>query len=105
MYPLVCAAGYPNPVRKGKFEVLQITATVTDPAATARVKLLDSDQMMLYPSTYSSPSEPQFIDIKIAPNEKGTLEGKLAEPVKLRKGISIVNADNIDVGSLKVYVR
>jgi hypothetical protein len=105
MYPLQCAAGYPNPVKRGKFEVYQVTATITDIGATARIQLIDSDAMMLYANGYQNPAEPQIIDIKVLPGERATVEGKLSEPVKLRKGISIVNADNIDVGSLKVYVR
>ena len=105
MYPLQCVAGYPNPVRRGKFEVYQIMATVKDIAAATRVQIIDSDAMTLYADGYQSPDEPQIFDIKILPGEKATVEGVLAEPIKLRKGISIVNSENIITGSLKVYVR
>lgn len=105
MYTLTCAAGYPNPIREGKFEIFGMSATVNDVSAAARVRLIDNSERKIFAPSYSSPSDVPIIDEKVVAGEKGTIQIQFSEPIKLRKGLSVVNADNIVVGSLKVFAR
>lgn len=109
MYPLTCNAGYPMPVRAGKFEVFAMSATVATLANDSRVKLIDDRGITdvnfgrILPNTFVGPTE--IIDVKNIGNGSGTVEASLAEPVKVRNGISVAIADNIVAGSLKLFVR
>lgn len=47
----------------------------------------------------------QICDKRVEDNVNGMVEWFPAETIKLRNGISVVRADNIEAGSLKVYVR
>lgn len=111
-YPLTCAAGYPNPMREGKFEVLQIRATVSNPSADTRVTIVDDPNIKvgdrvgkMYANSFVQQSATRILDTKLTGDSGGDVDVVFAEPVKCHYGLSIVNADNIVPGSLCVYVR
>ena len=111
-YPLTCAAGYPNPMRVGKFEVTQVRATVLNPALSARITLIDDQTLVegtkvgkIYTDDYLVPGSPRVIDTKLDANTGGDIDVVFGESVKLRRGLSVVNCTNIVSGSLCVFVR
>jgi hypothetical protein len=105
MYPLLCAAGYPNPIRRGKFEVAHMSAVINDTTAQARITLVDNADEKLFANDYIDPGNVAVVDVKVPANLFGTVDFKPSEPIKLRKGLSAVNVDNIVPGTLKVYAR
>lgn len=111
-YPLTCAAGYPNPLREGKQEITQVRATVQNPAAAARVTLIDDINLKvgqrvgnIYDDSFIQSGCPRIIDTKLDANSGGDIDVCFAEPVKFRYGISVVNCENIIGGSLCVFAR
>jgi hypothetical protein len=105
MYTLVCSAGYPNPVKRGKHSVCHVSAVVKDTTASARVTLVDNAEEQLFANDYIAPGDTAVIDVKTVANSFGNIDWKPTEPIKLRNGLSAVNLDNIVSGTLKVFVR
>jgi hypothetical protein len=111
-YPLTCAAGYPNPLREGKFEITQMRATVLNPAVSARITLIDDAAIKvgdrvgkIYADDYLVPGSPRVIDTKLDANTGGDVDVIFGESLKLRHGLSVVNCTNIVSGSLCVFGR
>ena len=110
MYPLTCYAGYALPVRVGKFEVCQIIAALEDIDVDAKLTLID-DQALTETSVHgrilpdSEDYKTPIIELKSNASTVGELIESFHEPIKLRKGISIVACDNLKPGKIFVYVR
>lgn len=105
MYPLQCYAGYPMPIKAGKFEILGVIATVSSATLESQLTLVDNAQAKVVGPTYEAAYEPRIIDFKANAGETGTIGGMFTEPMKTRGGLSAVKATNLVGGSVKVYVR
>ena len=110
MYPLTCYAGFPNPLRVGKFEIVGFSCAAEDTAIAIELAIVD-DQTLLPTDNFGK----QLIngdDYKVKVLHRkgiatyGVQVDSLAftEPIKVRHGIS-VHSKNIKGGSLCVYVR
>jgi hypothetical protein len=112
MYPLTCVGGYPNPMREGSFELVQVRATLSNPAASARITFIDDPNIKrgdkvgkVYTNDFIQQGATRILDTKLDANTGGDVDVVFGETLKVRYGISIVNADNIVAGSLCAYVR
>jgi len=114
MYPLTCHAGYPMPVKAGKFEVWGFQATVRETGSDSQVTLVDDKNITvdnnntkwgnLLTSTEAAERPTHILEKKgYCIFNNGTLEYMLSEPIKTRKGISVY-LTNINPGTLKVFV-
>lgn len=110
MYPLTCAGGFPNPVKAGKMEFLGVQATSKQINQPSRITLID-DRGISPDAKYGrildsgSVATVQICDKRVEDNVNGMIEWYPPEPIKLRNGISVLRADNIEAGSLKVFVK
>lgn len=109
MYPLVCKGGYPMPLRAGKFDIVQISAPAGTVGTVSRLTLIDDlglaeDATLGRVLTNDNIYKTTIVDLKSTTAEGG-LNQVFQEPLKVRKGISVKNADNLQPGSIMVYVR
>lgn len=110
MYPLECAGHYAVPIRAGKPNIVQIMAAVEDMSKDARLTLLDDStvkQSDVWGKIVASKSSDHALlcDLKCMAGKAGMLQLKCPEPIKVRNGISILHSENIQPGSIFVYVR
>jgi hypothetical protein len=110
MYPLTCRGGFPMPIKAGRFEVIGFRATVKTTTSDSRVRIIDDPRIVegdnwgyLLPASYTGKETP-LADVKGMADIDSNLEVLFPEPVKTRWGISVY-ADNIEAGSLELYVR
>lgn len=103
MYPIECSGKFFVPSKLGQFDVVGMQATVDDITAVSRVVLIDDESYSIKPSTYDK--KKGVIDVKGLPNQKGILEQVFPTPIRILKGISIVQTTNVVPGTVKVYVR
>lgn len=99
------------PLKAGRFEILGVRATVNTTTSASRVKLIDDPAIgdnakfgNIYTSSYAGKGV-TICDIKGMADIDANLEVLFPEPIKLRHGISLIQADNIVPGSLVVYAR
>jgi hypothetical protein len=108
MYPMLCSGGYGVPMRGGKYEIIYITALTDVAASTARLTLLDDSNITTrYGTTVGTKTKAheQVVDIKRLAVCETTLKWEPTEPMKVRYGLSVLNATNLIAGSINVYVR
>ncbi len=112
MRPLTCYGGYPNPLREGKFSVVGMRAIVSDPTAASRVTLVDDSTLKqgdrhgrILDKNYKASAHTPLIDAKGVANNDGTLEIIFPEPMTVLYGLSAVATDNIEGGTLSVFIR
>jgi hypothetical protein len=110
MYPVQCAGGYPVPVKMGKMEVWGMRATVKDPTADSRLTIIDDVALgdnvsMGRILTDDYTNKVVICDLKGVANAEGTLYEVFPEPIKVRRGVSIINASNVEPGKNILYVR
>lgn len=109
MYPLTCYGGYPMPLKAGKFEVVQIKATVDDLGADSRLRLVDDEGITS--SKWGRvladgiDDEVAICDLKGLANTVGDLRFTPHQSIKLRNGLSVAYCTNIVAGSIFIYVR
>ena len=110
-YPLTCRAGYPLPIKPGKFTIKKIIAAVNDRTANSRLILID-DHTVKAPesqgkvrSAKTYPEHTQIIDMKgVGGQGMGYLDsGELN--LKLRDGLTVVDTTNLQAGGIAVYVE
>lgn len=110
MYPLTCHAGFPMPVKAGKFEITGFSLAAEDTSLSIEVLLVDDVNIL--PTDKFGKLLTSFDENKVVLcHRKGiatygvqidTFE--FSEPIKTRHGLSI-RAENVLTGSLCVYVR
>ncbi len=112
MYVAQCYAGFPMPLKAGKFEVCGVRATPTSAAAAARMTLLDDDTLVdgdrngkMYSATDSHSRKTIFADVRTAANESGNIDVIFPAPIKMRYGVSVAGLSNIIGGSITLYIR
>jgi hypothetical protein len=110
MYPLTCEGGYPIPVKRGTFEICLIRATIKDTTRDARLILIDD--LGIEPDdnngrilASSSQQATRLCDEKTTGNTGSRLEVRLYEPIKVRRGLSVVNTTNLQAGSIFVFIK
>jgi len=107
MYPIQCYAGYSIPVKAGKFEVVGMTAVVTDITATSRFAIVDDENITgTQGFVLNSLTNKKRIlaDLQGIASSDGTLGIIFPEPMKTRNGLSVY-MENVVAGSLTVYIR
>ena len=118
MYPILCAGKYGVPLRAGKCVIHHITAACSDVSASSRLTLLDDETIpvMISPKGANPgdrhgnlPDEKlkehsMIFDMKRVAACAANIDCQLKEPVTVRRGISILNSDNLVPGSIMVYV-
>ena len=110
MYPLTCYAGFPMPLKVGKFEIAGFSCAAEDTAVAVELAVID-DQTLL-PTDPFGKLLPNGDDYKVKIiHRKGIatygvqIDSQVfTEPIKIRHGISI-HTKNIKGGTLCVYVR
>jgi len=110
MYPIVCFAGFPIPVKKGTFEICQIKATLKDTTRDARLTLVDDHGIKTNAKharilASNSTQVTRICDEKTSGNTESFLTVNFFEPIKLRYGLSAQNTTNLLPGSIFVYIR
>lgn len=102
MYPLLCSGGYGVPMKRGKFEILKITAACSSSSAEARMQLCDSRRVS--PSS-KTPAEHLICDLKRVAACDANIIFDCPEPIKIRNGLAPLILTNLVVGSIIVYIR
>jgi len=109
MYPVQCYAGFAMPVKKGKFEIYGFSAPVSALGADSQFAIVD-DVNIADTDTHGRILSTIIDQKNVLANAKGLasatqmLEGSFSEPIKTRRGISVL-ATNLVGGSVCVYVR
>jgi hypothetical protein len=110
MYPIECAGHYAVPLKAGKPNIVQIMAAVDDLTKEARLMLVDdltvgpSDKWGKMPANKTK-DHSVLCDLKGVAGESGMLQLNCPDTMKVRNGISIIHSENIQPGSIFVYVR
>jgi len=102
MYPLLCPGGYGIPMKRGKFEIVKITAACNDSAAASRLQLCDSPRIS--PSSKTR-DEKLVVDLKRVEACNANIDFDCPEPIKIRNALSPLTLTNLVVGSVLVYVK
>ena len=111
MYPKICLGGFFNPATAvGKTVVIGVQATISDLTADARLALIDDENIRTAKMGFVYGTDPTnvypLIDIQAQADQEGNIECWFPEPITFRYGISIgANSTNIELGSMKVFVR
>jgi hypothetical protein len=97
------------PIKKGKFEIVGIVATVNDTTAASRLTLIDSDDFKVYPDASDiqwSHDRCTIFDQKGLANADATLGVIFPEPLKCNRGLALNSlSTNLVAGKTFVYVR
>ena len=113
MYSIQCHAGFSMPLGKTveKGEIYGFNATVNDPAAASQFAIIDDDTLTessslgrLLTSVELSDAKVIIANIKGIASVDSILSDQFAEPIKIRKGISVY-AINLKGGSVCLYRR
>lgn len=110
MYPLTCYAGFPMPLKVGRFEIAGFTCAAENTALAIELAIVDDERIKpsdLFGKMLDSPND---YKTKLV-HRKGIVtygvqidSPHLSEPIKTRHGISIYSS-NVKGGSLCLYVR
>jgi len=103
MYPLHCHAGFAMPISTGKFSICAVAVKPEDETATLELQLWDTGS-----NNVVDPDSPPVDGRRIFHHESDDAAGifvSFPEPLKVRSGISVGAAANLDGGTLYVYVR
>lgn len=111
MYIATCPGGFPIPTMIGqRREIIGIKATVSTTTSASRLVLIDDTALdenekfgRTLPSTHDKGTK--ICDIKGIASVDANLEVLFPEPLQTRHGVSLVEATNLVVGSIMVYVR
>jgi hypothetical protein len=111
MYPLTCHAGFPNPLKVGKFEIVGFCAAAEDTSVAIELALVDDVELKKTDAAFGR-LLPNGDDYKVKlMHRKGIAtygvqidSFEFSEPIKTRYGLS-VHSKNVKGGSLCVYVR
>lgn len=110
MYPILCTGGYGVPLKAGKCEIIQITAAASDSVAAARLTIVD-DRDLTKEDRYGNLLEAKENQHSLVFDKKrvaacdANIDWHPAEPLRVRHGLSVVNAENLVPGSIMVYIR
>ena len=108
MHIMTCYAGFPLPLKAGKCEILGVQAPILDTGAPSQLILWDDysiDETAQYGNIYSSDDRTkkvQLVDLKGISNADGELSQVFPEPLKLRRGLSVMLSN---ISKVFVYVR
>ncbi|UCE05512.1 MAG: hypothetical protein JSW07_18170 [bacterium] len=111
MYPLLCQGGYGMPIKAGKFEIIQIEAPGSDTNASSRLTLLDDTEVEPTDDKWGQLVKTKTKVHHIIYDQKrvaachANLSTELKEPIKVRNGLSVLNATNLVPGSIMVYAK
>jgi hypothetical protein len=110
MYPLTCYAGFPMPLKEGKFHICGFSMAARDSSLAVEVVLVD-DENIKTTDDWGKMLDSATGNKKVLMHRKGIATYGvpidsmfLTEPIKTRYGLSIF-AENVLGGSLCVYVR
>jgi hypothetical protein len=103
MYPLQCTAGYPMPVKDGKFEIVAVGAKFTTAATAYEIAIWDTGVNALIDED-NPPVDARRI-FHFYGKDDASPFCVFPDPLKTRKGISIGTIGNIDPGQIYVYVK
>lgn len=103
MYPLQCSAGYPMPVKDGKFEIFAVGVKYTTAGSEYELALWDTGANAIIDQD-NPPGDARRI-FHFFGKDDASPYFPFPEPLKTRKGISIGTISNIDAGQIYVYVR
>jgi hypothetical protein len=108
MRPVLCAGGYPLPIKSGKCKVVGFSCSTNVAATASRLTLKDDDPFKS--GGIPMPTEDsQLKDVLIDKKGMASVDVNLAEhfihPITFVNGICLVNASNLLVGRLIVYIE
>ena len=103
MYPLQCTAGYPMPIKAGKFEICAIGMKMTAHGTAFELALWDTGVDTVIDED-NPPIDARRVFHLFGKDDAADFYS-LPEPLKVRKGLSIGTISNIDAGQIYVYVR
>lgn len=110
MYVAQCSAGFPMPLKAGKYEIYGVRATLASSAAVARLTLIDDADLpegsnwgAIYPASLEKKTV--IIDERTIANTVGGIDVMFPEAIKCRRGISIAGATNLVGGSITLFIR
>ena len=109
MYPLTCYAGFPMPLKAGKFEIAGYSCAADDTTLAMELAIVDDNTIMpsdTFGKLLDNADDYKFkiVHRKAAITYGNQLKEQFSFPIKTRYGISI-SSTNIRGGSLCVYVR
>ena len=113
MQPLRCVGGFGLPIKQGKFTIREIKAVVKNPNADSRLLLVDNSANQSYPNSMleypaksreSTYNNAPVVDMRGVGDVDSILRESLPSGLKVNNGISIGDLDNIEAGSMYVYV-
>jgi hypothetical protein len=103
MYPLQCTAGYPMPVKDGKFEIVAISAKLSTVGTDWELSLWDTGVNAIVDED-NPPGDSKRIFHLLDTGDQSPFIS-FPEPLKTRKGISVGATSGLDAGQIYVYVK
>lgn len=111
MYVAQCFAGFPMPLKAGKYEVFGVRASIKDATAAARLTLVDDQDLeegakwgAIYSTAEVADKKCMIIDERTVANTVGNIDVMFPEPIKLRRGISMAGS-NLRGGTVTLLIR
>jgi hypothetical protein len=113
MQPILCKGGYALPIKEGKFTIRDIKVAVDNPNADSRLLLMDNSANMAYPSSSleypsknvsSTYNNSRVVDLRGIGGKDSHLREQFASGLKVVNGLSIGAIENIEAGSIYVYI-
>lgn len=103
MYPLHCTGGFAMPIRSGKFEVVGVGINLATIDSDYELSLWDTGTNAIVDHEHPPTDARRIFHVN------GTGAGpefiRFPESIKVRGGLSVGVATNIDPGELYIYVR
>uniref|UniRef100_A0A6M3KUP4 Uncharacterized protein n=1 Tax=viral metagenome TaxID=1070528 RepID=A0A6M3KUP4_9ZZZZ len=114
MRPLVCPGGYAVPNRTGKFRIVAITAACSSVSASSRLMLVEDSKapnsleqkwISLDGSDTKEKQHTILVDLKRVAACDANIIYNPPEPINTTNGILSIKTDNLEPGSIAVYVE
>jgi len=108
MQTLKCRGGYAVPVKEGMCSIVGYSAVVSSAATASRLTVVDKNPYETLGAaavTDDDALKNVVIDHKGVASVDNTLHCMFPEPVKVTKGITVVNASNLIPGKIILYIK
>lgn len=109
MYIKQCYAGFGVPTSVGKCQIVGLAATISDPTLSSRITIIDDANLprdAVQGRVLADSNQPvPVVDIKGLANIDATVYQQFEEPLQIRYGVSVINAQNLIGGRVFLYIR
>lgn len=111
MYVAQCHAGFPMPLKAGKFEIYGVRASISDTTAATRLTLVDDQDLPegsrfgnIYSTSEVGSKKCAFVDERTVASTVGSIDVMFPEAIKMRNGVSMAGS-NLIGGTVTLLIR